>query len=335
MTVIVDSADAPTVVTRTLLVTPENPGDTDLLDPAALTTAITIATSLDVVIPTVLLDPEPIAVAFTLTATELIDATALDPAPITVTLDLVTTTLIDATVLGATHLAATVTLTAALVDARVPLSTLLAVVPIAFETDLSIEVAGATGVPLGGGLPAKVYHDYNPDLLVLRRATSVTSRLGAFTLGKSKFATPATVWVNIPAATVTINQSYAPDTTTYPTPPPKGPQRCFHTLLIEQETASIALSYWDNPGPLLYAGDIIEVRYAGELLFKGTVDSTALTYVIDPEASRHGATRRVDFSATAAGTYAVMMGRIVKWKNLPQETAIRRIRRWVTVKGWD
>ena len=176
---------------------------------------------------------------------------------------------------------------------------------------------------------------YDPALFVLRRAVVLSAKVGAFVVGKSKLGTAATVWQTIPAATVTINQSYVPDTTTYPTPPPKGPPVCFRTLLIEQETATISLSYWDNPGPLLYAGDRIDVRYAGELLFYGTVDSASLTYVTDPNAVRYGATRRVDFTATAAGTYAVMMGRVVKWKNLPPETAIKRIRRWVTVNGWS
>lgn len=177
---------------------------------------------------------------------------------------------------------------------------------------------------------------YDPTQLVLRRAATVSANLAeGFTVGKSKLGVPATVWATIPAATVTLNQSYTPDTTFYPTPPPKGPLVCAHTLLVEQETASIALSFWDTPGSLLYVGDRIQLLYAGELLFLGTVDSTALAYTIDPDASRHGATRRVDFSATAAGTYAVMMGRTITWTNLPKETALARISRWVTVHNWE
>jgi hypothetical protein len=176
--------------------------------------------------------------------------------------------------------------------------------------------------------------DYDPSQFVLRRAVSLTSKLSGFVVGKSKLGTHAAVWESIPAATVTLNQSYAPDTTQYPTPPPNGPPVIYPTLLVEQETASIAVSYWDTPGPLLYPGDRVEALYAGELLFRGTVDSTSLTYVVDPNAGKYGATRRVDFSATAAGTYAVMMGRTVKWNNLPVETAIKRIRRWVTVNNF-
>jgi len=360
---LIDDAAAPVVVTRTIVVTPEppDPGGPVALNPAAITTTLTLAADLTdqavrfdpaaitvtlgvasaLTFNEVYLDPAAVATAISTAATELIDATLLDPAPLAATLDLTAalvdasvpldpgpvataitaaaTALIDATLLVPVTLATRVTLAAALIDARVMLDPAPLRVTVAVAADLSLQEAGHVGTSVG--LPAHVYHDYDPTLLVLRRAVVLTSMLSSFIVGKSKFGTPATIWANIPAATVTINQSYSPDAN--------------GTLIIEQQTASISLSYWDNPGPLLYAGDHIELLYAGELLFYGTVDSTAITYTIDPEADKHGATRRVDCSATAAGTYAVMMGRTVKWKNLPHETAINRIRRWVTVNRWS
>jgi hypothetical protein len=324
VTTLIDDTDEPIVVGRTVVVTPEPPetADPDQLDPAPLAAQLTITvSSLDIPnIGGVLLDPAPLGTTIGIATTELIDATALDPAPIAFAVDMSATALVDALLLGPATLATTITLTGELGDARALLNPAPLRLTVTTDADLTLQVAGheATADALGIiGLPAHVYHDYDPTRLVLRRAVVVTSKLNGFIIGKSKLGTPATVWANIPAATVSINQSYTPDEN--------------GTLIIEQETASISLSYWDNPGPLLYAGDRIELWYAGELLFYGTIDSTALLYAIDSSADQYGATRRVDFSATAAGTYAVMMGRTIKWKNLPKETAIKRMRRWVTV----
>lgn len=305
----------------------ETGADPNQLDPAPITVATTLTAALTDAGNE--LDPAPLAVTLGITATLGDLHLLLDPEPIAVTVGLTCTAMFDSASLGPVTLATTITAVAVLSDARVMLDP--APIALAITTTAAIGAsAGITSVPA----PSPYFHNYDPTRLVLRRAVVMTSKLNSFVLGKSKLGAHATVWQNIPAATVTINQSYTPDTATYPTPPPKGPQVCFHTLLIEQETASIALSYWDNPGPLLYAGDRIEVLYAGELLFYGTVDSTSLAYVVDPAAAAHGATRRVDFSATVAGTYAVMMGRMVSWKNLPAESAIKRIRRWVKVNGF-
>jgi hypothetical protein len=172
---------------------------------------------------------------------------------------------------------------------------------------------------------------YNPALFRLRRWTSTSSSLDEFLVGVSLLGSTGSGATDIEAATVTLTSGYTPDTVGQPeaTPPiPPG------TLLVEAETATIGLSFWDQPGELLYPADRIAAYYAGELIFRGTITSTSLSYVTDPAATAHGATRRVDFSATAAGLYAVQMNRTVTWTRLPLETAIQRIRRWVTVTGW-
>lgn len=131
---------------------------------------------------------------------------------------------------------------------------------------------------------------------------------------------PNGTWTVIDAATISITSGYTPDDN--------------GTLIIDAETATISLSFWDTPGPLLYPGDRIEARYAGENIFAGWIDTAQLAYSVDPEAVRHGAYRRVDFTATAAGMYATILGRTVTWVNLPKEKAIVRIRRWLTVDNF-
>jgi len=79
----------------------------------------------------------------------------------------------------------------------------------------------------------------------------------------------------------------------------------------------------------------VRASYAGKQLFLGTVDTTALGYEADPAAVAYGAVRRVVFSATLVGTYAAALGGTVCWDELPDEPPITRIRRWVTVQGWD
>lgn len=164
------------------------------------------------------------------------------------------------------------------------------------------------------------YVKYDPKLFELRRITSVPSTLDEFLIGESVLASTTSAYILIPAATVSFSSGYTPDEN--------------GTLIIDAETVTVSLSFWDEPGTLLYPGNRIEIRYAGKVLCTAVVDSTSLTYAADPDAARHGATRRVDFTATAAGTYAVLMGRTVKWTKLPKESAIKRIRRWVTVTGW-
>lgn len=163
--------------------------------------------------------------------------------------------------------------------------------------------------------------EYDPKKFELRRYTAAPSTLDEFLIGESVLGSTAKRgYTVIPAATVTFSSGYTPDEN--------------GTLIIDAETVTISLSFWDEPGTVLYPGNRIALVYAGKVLCSAIVDSTTVTYAVDPEARKHGATRRCDFSATAAGQYAVMMGREVTWKKLPKESAIKRIRRWVTVSGW-
>lgn len=162
---------------------------------------------------------------------------------------------------------------------------------------------------------------YDPELFVLERASTTSSRLGEFVLGESKLGS-ATIgaWVLIDMASFSYTASYTPDDN--------------GTLLVEADTATVALTQWDNVPAPLYPSDRVRVGYDGKLLFRGTVDTTSTAYVADPQAARYGATRRVEFSATLVGSYASALGKTVCWKGLPAETAIKRIRRWVKVNGW-
>lgn len=179
---------------------------------------------------------------------------------------------------------------------------------------------------------------YDPKLFVLRRAQTTASTLDEFLTGAPIYQS-SSVWTVIESATVSLSASYTPNSgqgaiSTGPLAADAVSAKT-PTLLIEAETATVSLSFWDEPGTILYPGDRIEARYSGERLFYGIVTTTSVDYATDSDARRHGAHRRVDFTATAAGVYAVMMGRIITWTNLPAEKAITRIRRWVTVNGWD
>ena len=162
---------------------------------------------------------------------------------------------------------------------------------------------------------------YDPSLLSVRRMTSVSSSLDEFLIGVSLLGAGPSTYDDFEAATVSITNGYSPN---------DG-----GTLIVDAETASVSLSFWDTPGTILYPKDRIIIRYNGETMFYGDVDSTSLTYTVDPAAARYGATKRVDFTATATSYYAVMMSRVITWKKLPStETHIQRIRRWVTVHGF-
>lgn len=163
---------------------------------------------------------------------------------------------------------------------------------------------------------------YDPTLFVLERNSSVSARADEFLLGISKLDTAgADVWVAVPSATFSYTQSYSPNPT--------------RTLLIDAETASVSLSFWEQPAVQpLFVADRVRATYNGSVLFLGTVDTTRYAFTADPEAATHGADMRVDFSATLVGTYAAALSHTVCWTALPGELAIDRIRRWVTVTGW-
>lgn len=163
--------------------------------------------------------------------------------------------------------------------------------------------------------------EYDPDLFLLERAETVSSRLGEFILGESHLGSAAAAaWVPIENASFGWSMGYSADD--------KG------TLIFDSESATVSMSYWGGIADPLYPADRIRASYDGDVFFLGTIDTTSITYSVDPEAANSGAVRRADLSATAVGTYASAMERIVCWINLPLEPAITRIRRWVTVTGW-
>lgn len=145
---------------------------------------------------------------------------------------------------------------------------------------------------------------YNPDL---------------FTVEKSSGGG----WVTVAVANLTYNASYDPD---------NG-----GTLIVGSETVRFTLSGW-GAATLLNPLDVIRVRYNGIDIGCGlyTVDNAVVTKTVDPEAERYGGEKeRVDCECSAVGTYAAAMDTIVTWADtLPAETAITRVRRWVTVNGW-
>lgn len=161
---------------------------------------------------------------------------------------------------------------------------------------------------------------YNPDLFLLERAEQVSAALGELVLGESHLGTTTSAWVPVPLAEFSLTESYTVDDNA--------------TLIYESQTATAALSFWDEPGDILYPSDRVRATYDGAPLFTGTVDTTSIEYEATPQARAHGATRRVTLTATLVGGYAAALGRTVCWTALPAEAPITRIRRWVTVDGW-
>jgi hypothetical protein len=144
------------------------------------------------------------------------------------------------------------------------------------------------------------YLEYDPSLFVLERDEDG--------------------WVPVECASFSYSTGYTPDKN--------------GTLIFDAESATIAMSYWDVIADPLYPADRIRASYDGVVFFLGTIDSTSLAYAVHPDAPNHGATYRVDLTATAVGTYAAALERIVCWAGLPVEPAIDRIQRWVTVVNW-
>jgi hypothetical protein len=107
-------------------------------------------------------------------------------------------------------------------------------------------------------------------------------------------------------------------------------------LIYQSETATVAMSYWEKPAGAapLYPNDEVRARYGSDVFFEGRVSDTSWTYAVDADAAKHGAYRRVDFTAQMVGKYEAMMGRIVCHKYIPKEPWIDRIRRFVTVNNW-
>jgi hypothetical protein len=155
---------------------------------------------------------------------------------------------------------------------------------------------------------------YDPTLFALERAEVVSARLGELILGESHLGSDTSAWVDIPAATFSLTEGYTVDE--------------FGTLIYDSETASVSLSFWDEPGDLLQPGDRVRASYDSHAIFLGTVDTTDLAF--DTVNGR----LRFTFTAGLVGSYAALMSAVVCWTTLPAETPITRIRRWLRVVGW-
>lgn len=128
-------------------------------------------------------------------------------------------------------------------------------------------------------------------------------------------------WVTVPLATFSYDHGYLPDEN--------------GTLIFDSESATVSLSFWDEPGDVLYSLDQVRVTYDDKVLYRGTVDSTTLRYTADPAAKDYGATRRVDFTASVVGSYAAALGKVVDWGREPDESAKEFLERYgVTVVGY-
>lgn len=145
--------------------------------------------------------------------------------------------------------------------------------------------------------------DYDPALLTVEKSASG--------------------WVAVEVTSLTYTASYDPDAN--------------NTLIVGSETVRFSISGW-GAATLLNALDVIRVRYNGIDVGCGTftVDTATVTQTVDPEAARYGGeTERVDCQCSAVGTYAAALDTTVTWATaLPAETAITRVRRWVTVDNW-
>ena len=162
--------------------------------------------------------------------------------------------------------------------------------------------------------------EYDPTLFVVELAESVASRVGSMVLGHTRLGVDTSTWVPIPLATFTYSFDYPPND--------------YGTLIVGAETASVSLSFRGEPEAIpLYPSDRVRVRYGDQTVFVGTVEGTTIARTAVDRA-KHGHDHVMAFSASLVGTYAVMLTKQICYGDLPAETAISRIRRWVTVNGW-
>lgn len=168
-------------------------------------------------------------------------------------------------------------------------------------------------------VPQRITH-YNPEWFVVERAESVASRVGQMVLGHTRLGKESSQWVEVELATFSYSFDYTPDDN--------------GTLIIGSESATVTLSFKGEPAEMpLYPSDRVRVRYGSDTLFLGTVDGTTVNRT--PVYQQVGYEIRVEFSASIVGTYALALTKEICYGKLPKEKAIDRIRRWVTVRGWQ
>lgn len=170
--------------------------------------------------------------------------------------------------------------------------------------------------------PTNPYVKYDPTKFIVERAQFGSAHLNILHLGEARLGREVSLWVPLQTASFTYASSYQPDAN--------------NTLIVDQETANCSLKFWGDPDDdaLLYCGDKIRASYDGTTIFIGIVESVSMSYAADPEARDHGAAYAVELSASIVGAYATAMNHTVTWTEIPEETFIERIRRWVTVDNW-
>lgn len=166
------------------------------------------------------------------------------------------------------------------------------------------------------------YQKYDPALFIFEREQSGSARAGVARTGSARAGVASSNWVPLPTAVFSYASNYDPDAN--------------GTLIVGTETASCSLKYFGDPAPedLIYVGDSVRASYADQLIFLGVVESVKLTTSVDTEAQAHGAHYVTELAANLVGAYAAALDHEVTWTELPSETVIDRIRRWVTVTGW-
>ena len=165
------------------------------------------------------------------------------------------------------------------------------------------------------------YVPYDPTLFAVERASAMSGLLGAFNLNESRLGQAETEWVPLSVASFTMSGGYVQDEN--------------KVLILDATSATLSLSFWTDPGYPLLPADRVRATYDGHVLFEGIVDTVKLTTEVDGDAAAHGAVRRYDFTANATDAWWVAMNRPVVWESLDKEMSIVRVRRFVTVTGWE
>lgn len=108
------------------------------------------------------------------------------------------------------------------------------------------------------------------------------------------------------------------------------------TLIFQRETGTVSISYWGTPSSVpLHSADRVRAKYSGQVIFLGIVERTTTEYVVDEEAKAHGATHRVNFSASCVGKYSAALERTVCYDPpAAGTTAHDFITQWIAVLNW-
>lgn len=100
-------------------------------------------------------------------------------------------------------------------------------------------------------------------------------------------------------------------------------------LIVDTETASIGIDYVGSSAYLpVEAGDLVRLRYDGQTLFSGQVDTTSNKAVALSDLPGKFS---YSFTATLVGPYAAALIRKVSYPDLPTESAYKRLTRFVTI----